>query len=625
MNMFSRFLLNREKHPLSYRLLFYVVICSSLFALLATITQLYFEYRRDISHINNNFRLIEESYLQPISTAVYKINEEQLKFLLEGMLELQHIECLEINEKRGLKEVTFSTGNPDVEKDIIRNFPLEYVKPTGQIVSIGTLTATASLKGVYRRLWSSAIIVLSTNVVKTFLASFFILLIIQLIITRHLNTIANYARLLDLNQLEKQLVLSEKTLKPSNPDEIDQIVLAINTLQNRIKTSFAKRKQAEDDLQIAHDTLETKVEERTKMLKETNEKLVIEASERQKAEESLKRFRLVMDHSGEAIFITSLDTGQFIDVNATACRLLGYERSELISMSIGDVEQKYPSITELLVHLDEVKEKGETGFFDNGIHVRKDGSTFPVEVYISSKTVNNQSFLLAAARDITERKQAECQIKASLKEKETLLKEIHHRVKNNMQVISSLLKLQMRSTDDKKIKTALEDSQLRIQAMSFIHETLYGSEDLSSIDMKSYLLRLIGSIEQSYQKNIGKVKTIIDASNIILGVKQVTPLGLIVNELLSNSFKYAFPYVGEGEIKIVLRKKEDGQIKLTYSDNGIGLPANFDWYNTKSLGLNLVKLLSENQLDGSIELIKGEGTCFVINFKQEDTPVGLSS
>ena len=239
------------------------------------------------------------------------------------------------------------------------------------------------------------------------------------------------------------------------------------------------------------------------------------------------------------------------------------------------------------------------------------------------KTVQERTIDLK--QEITERKHAEEQIKVSLKEKETLLQEIHHRVKNNMQVISSLLKMQMRSTDDKKTETALQDSQLRIQAMSYIHETLYGSDNLSSIEMKNYFLRLLSSIEQSYSNNMGRVKTIVDAGEITLGVKQATPVGLIINELVSNSYKYAFPDDKEGEINLQLTES-DHEIEMIYSDNGIGIPEDFDWYNTKSLGLNLVKLLSENQLSGSLEMKRENGTCFVIRFKKkEDKPTEAAS
>jgi PAS domain S-box-containing protein len=217
--------------------------------------------------------------------------------------------------------------------------------------------------------------------------------------------------------------------------------------------------------------------------------------------------------------------------------------------------------------------------------------------------------------DVTERMQAEDQIKANLKEKETLLQEIHHRVKNNMIVISSLLKLQSNSIKDERLKTALMDSQNRVQSMSAIHEVLYQSDNLSSIDMNTYLSKLTEAVAQNY--TIGsKVSLLVETENILIGAKQASPIGLIVNELITNSFKYAFPENQEGEIKISLQKMED-QIELEYADNGIGIPEGFDLQKADSLGLKLVKLLTENQLDGSIDMENKNGTKFTIKFNIE--------
>ncbi len=219
-------------------------------------------------------------------------------------------------------------------------------------------------------------------------------------------------------------------------------------------------------------------------------------------------------------------------------------------------------------------------------------------------------------QDITGRKQVEEQIIASLKEKETLLQEIHHRVKNNMAVISSLLRLQSNKMNDEKLTEALMDSRNRVQTMSIIHETLYQSDNLSSINMETYLSKLSRSVAQNYRIN-NKVNQKIEAEdNILVGAKQASPLGLIVNELITNSFKHAFPDNREGEIKISLQKTED-QIELEYADDGIGIPEDFNWKNTKSMGLNLVKILAENQLDGSIDMENKNGTKFIIKFNIE--------
>ena len=229
--------------------------------------------------------------------------------------------------------------------------------------------------------------------------------------------------------------------------------------------------------------------------------------------------------------------------------------------------------------------------------------------------IDGKKIIVWIANDITKRKKAEEQIKASLKEKDTLLHEIHHRVKNNFTVVSSLLKLQANSMEDERLKAALSDSRSRVQAMSDIHEVLYTSERLSALDMNSYLTKLTRDALQNYTLGT-KVNFKIEAELILVGTRQASPIGLIVNELITNSLKYAFPDTKEGEIKINLQKTED-QIELIFMDNGIGIPDNFDWYNTKSMGLNLVKILAENQLGGSIDMESNNGTKFTIKFNIE--------
>jgi len=229
---------------------------------------------------------------------------------------------------------------------------------------------------------------------------------------------------------------------------------------------------------------------------------------------------------------------------------------------------------------------------------------------------NNPLRVRGVILDITERKQAEEQIKANLKEKETLMLELAHRTKNNMSVISSLLGLQISSINDEKAKEALKDSQNRVQSMSSIHEVLYQSKNLSSVDMNTYLSNLSGAIAQNYTIS-SKVNVRVESENILIGAKQASPLGLVVNELITNSFKYAFPENQEGEIKISLTRTED-QVELEYTDNGKGMPKDFDWHKAKSMGLKLVRTLVENQLDGSIDMESNNGTKFTIKFDIEN-------
>jgi PAS domain S-box-containing protein len=214
--------------------------------------------------------------------------------------------------------------------------------------------------------------------------------------------------------------------------------------------------------------------------------------------------------------------------------------------------------------------------------------------------------------DITERSHAEETQKRLLKEKETLLKEIHHRVKNNMQMISSLLRLQSRRIDNKYIKKVLDDSQNRIKSMALVHEILYKSENLTDIDINEYIRRIVNDLLHSYKISDKDIRIDFEVDKIYLGIDTAIPCGLIVNELVSNSLKYAFYKRKEGRITIML-KDTDSNAELVVRDDGIGLPSDFDISNLPSLGLQLVDTFTR-QLGGKLEIKSKEGTEFKIIF-----------
>ncbi len=219
----------------------------------------------------------------------------------------------------------------------------------------------------------------------------------------------------------------------------------------------------------------------------------------------------------------------------------------------------------------------------------------------------------AVGRDITELKRNEEQIKASLKEKDALLKEIHHRVKNNLQIISSILSLQEAQVSDLASREVLADSRNRIKSMALIHERLYGSGDLSSIDFAEYVRNLIGHLSQSYGSDSGRIAVKTDVDGISLNIDVAIPLGLIVNELVTNSFKHAFPGNATGEIFVKLHRESDGKYLLVVGDDGTGMPTGFDLDSTSSLGLQLVHALAQ-QIDSQVTMVPGKGTVFRISF-----------
>ena len=232
---------------------------------------------------------------------------------------------------------------------------------------------------------------------------------------------------------------------------------------------------------------------------------------------------------------------------------------------------------------------------------RKNGSEFPAEASISKVQVEGQTMFTVILRDVTERVLNEERIRASLREKEALLKEIHHRVKNNLQVVSSLLGLQSRVVTDHETRRMFQESQDRIHSMALLHESLYQSHNLSQIDFPEYIRQLAAHLFHSYGVAAERIHLRTDLDNLSLHLDAAVPCGLIINELISNSLKYGFPDGREGEIRIELREISDGTARLVVADNGIGLKADVDWVNTRSLGLRLVRSLAE-QLGAKIEV-----------------------
>lgn len=223
--------------------------------------------------------------------------------------------------------------------------------------------------------------------------------------------------------------------------------------------------------------------------------------------------------------------------------------------------------------------------------------------------------------EITERKRVEEQIKASLREKEVLLQEIHHRVKNNLQIIDGLLQMQYRRTTDLNAAAILLESQHRVKSIALVHEKLYRSEDLGHIDFSDYVRSLVSNLIESYQASSSRITVLIQIRDISLDIDQAIPCGLIMNELVSNALKYAFPNNQPGKIQISLAVSSEGWLALTVADDGVGIPAHIDLQKTKSLGLKLVRGLAA-QLEGTVEIYRQSGTLIQVLFPARHTGEG---
>ena len=244
---------------------------------------------------------------------------------------------------------------------------------------------------------------------------------------------------------------------------------------------------------------------------------------------------------------------------------------------------------------------------------RKDNTEFPAEASISKVGIEGVTMFTVILRDVTQRVAAEEKIKASLREKEALLKEIHHRVKNNLQVVTSLLGLQSRAATDEHTRKMFQESQNRIHSMALLHESLYQSNNLSMIDFPDYIRQLASHLFHSYGVRADRIHLHTNLDVLYLNLDSAVPCGLIINELVSNSLKYAFPDGREGEVRIELHEHSDGQARLIVADNGIGLRSDINWVTARSLGLRLVRSLAE-QLGAKIEVKSNTGTEVQLTF-----------
>ncbi len=234
-----------------------------------------------------------------------------------------------------------------------------------------------------------------------------------------------------------------------------------------------------------------------------------------------------------------------------------------------------------------------------------------LESNVQQRTAELASAVKALQAEVAERKRVEQQMMSSLQEKEVLLKEIHHRVKNNLQIISSLLSLQSENISGRDPAKTFRESQDRIRSMALIHEKLYQARDISHVDFAEYVRSLTAYLLRSYVTGPG-IRLIVDIEGIALDIDKAIPCGLIINELVSNSLKYAFPEGSQGEVRIALSRDGNGYTLLV-ADSGAGLPPGLDFRNTPSLGLQLVNTLV-GQLEGTIELLPGAGTSFRVTF-----------
>jgi len=324
--------------------------------------------------------------------------------------------------------------------------------------------------------------------------------------------------------------------------------------------------------------------------------------------------RTVVEAAPNAVLLVGVE-GRILLVNAQTEAMFGHGRRELLGQP---VEMLVPTRFrgQHPLHRSAFFAAPTTRAMGAGrdlFGLRQDGSELPIEIGLNPIHTAEGSFVLAAIIDITQRKRGEALLRASLAEKETLLREVHHRVKNNMQIISSMLSLQTSYVDEPRYRTMFEECQGRVRAMALIHEKLYGAANLTTIELGDYVRDLAVMLIRSYARADRTVRLDIHTGTVKLDIETAIPIGLIVNELVTNSLKHAFPGRGGGTIRIVCQDAAAGQVLLEAADDGVGLPADLDIDRSRTLGLKMIRSLVQ-QVGGRLEVQRTRGTTFRIRF-----------
>ena len=337
--------------------------------------------------------------------------------------------------------------------------------------------------------------------------------------------------------------------------------------------------------------------------------LVIDLTERKRLEDELAHQSELLQKiiDGIPVMITiydpKLETFQF---NNAFRETLGWSEEDFTE--VGPIEKCYPD-PQIQEEVCKYMRSLQHGWRDFRV-TAKDGT--PVDSSWANIRLSDDTHI-GIGVDIRERKQNEQALQKALQEKEGLLKEIHHRVKNNLAVISSLLNLQAAAIEDEKIRSALADCRSRVQSMVIIHENLYQSTDFAKLNLKEYVAKLVSRLLYTYRVHRNLVKVSIDIEDIVIPTDFTVPCGLVLNELISNALKHAFPEEKAGEIGITGRQA-GADIIIKVSDNGVGLPDNFDISKSNTLGLGLAQRLVERQMGGTFKMSNNNGAVFVMTF-----------
>jgi PAS domain S-box-containing protein len=331
-----------------------------------------------------------------------------------------------------------------------------------------------------------------------------------------------------------------------------------------------------------------------------------------------ERARRIIEFSPYAMLVVN-GSGVIEMVNIQAEHVFGYPREALIGQPIEKLlparyHGQHPGMRAAFLTSPQTRPMGA----GRDLHaVRHDGSEFPVEIALNPIETEDGTMVLAAIADISDRKQKEERIEAALKEKDIMLGEIHHRVKNNLQIVYSLLDLQSSGIEDAVAQGLLRESQNRVKSMALIHQMLYETNDFAHVDFAGFLENLVPTLISAYGIDPGRITLFVNAAHLRLPINAAIPCGLVVNELIANALKHAFPANRPGAIRVDIFSEPGDRVVLSVSDDGIGIPDDLDIATSTTLGLQLVTLLAE-QLKAEMTINHAKPTRIELRFRVSD-------
>lgn len=390
----------------------------------------------------------------------------------------------------------------------------------------------------------------------------------------------------------------EFTVRPS-PKRVE------TEIENLLRADEATRA----DMAVALRKLEAEVAARTRTETELRE--------------AAEQLGVLYEAISDGILVVDAETRRILQANACFCDMLGYSKPELLGKPVDELHP--PEVHALIAEQFAALRRGAPHPITEVLFLCKDGTKLLTEVHGNVLTFHGRTCLLGSFRNITERKRYEQQLQRSLAEKETLLRELYHRTKNNMQVIRAMLSLRAARAGSPEVDAIVRETDRRIQAMSMVHQMLYRSQDLSVIDLGQYMGDLATLLMKSHRLTSERIALEVDAGELRTSIDVAIPCGLILNELMSNALRHAFPEGRSGTIRIRLSRSAPDAIEMVFSDDGVGAPPRLVPRAQDSLGFRTIIALTEQQLRGEAAFESGRGVTWRLRFREATDSEGGAS